>query len=97
MKHANAGIYPYHMPGHKRNVHGQMPEEIIAAAKQYDPARLTKYVLDAATLFHKFYNSCRVKGEDEALMQARLSLCLAAQTVIRNSLNLLKITAPEVM
>ena len=76
---------------------GQMPEEIIAAAKQYDPARLTKYVLDAATLFHKFYNSCRVKGEDEALMQARLSLCLAAQTVIRNCLNLLKITAPEVM
>ena len=74
-----------------------LPEEIIGAAKNYDPARLTHYVIDIATLFHKFYNACRVKGEEESLMQARLALCIATRTVIENVLGLLKITAPESM
>ena len=42
----------------------QCPQEIINAAKNYDPARLTHYLMDVATLFHKFYNACRVQGED---------------------------------
>ena len=75
----------------------QLPNEIISAAKNYDPARLTHFVIDVATLFHKFYNACRVKGEDEALMQARLSLCLAVRTTLKNVLALLKISAPESM
>ena len=75
----------------------QCPREIIAAAKNYDPARLTHYLMDVATLFHKFYNACRVQGEDEALMQARISLCMATRTVLANLLSLLKITAPESM
>lgn len=71
--------------------------EIISAAKDYDPARITRYVITLANLFHKFYNSCRVKGEEESLMQARLQLCLAVRTVIRNVLTMFKITAPENM
>ena len=74
-----------------------LPDEIIAAAHNYDPARMTHYVIDAATLFHKFYNACRVKGEDESLMQARLALCQATRTVLENVLELLKISAPESM
>ena len=74
-----------------------LPDEIIAAAHNYDPARMTHYVIDAATLFHKFYNACRVKGEDESLMQARLALCQATRTVLENVLGLLKISAPESM
>ena len=74
-----------------------LPEEIVGAAKNYDPARLTHYVIDTATLFHKFYNACRVKGEEEPLMQARLALCMATRIVIENVLGLLKITAPESM
>ena len=53
--------------------------------------------MDLAGLFHKFYNSCRVKGEEEPLMQARLTLCEATRTTLRNALSLLKITAPETM
>ncbi len=75
----------------------QLPDEIIAVAKDYDPAGLTHYVIDVATLFHKFYNACRVKGEDEALMQARLTLCGAVKMVVRNVLGLMKIEAPETM
>lgn len=76
---------------------GALPSEIEASAKEYDPARLTRYILDLATLFHKFYNSKRVKGENEPLMQARLNLCIAVRSVIRNVLSMLKINAPETM
>lgn len=72
-------------------------EEIISAAKSYDPTKITRYVTQLATLFHKFYNSCRVKGEDESLMQARLNLCLAVKSVIKNVLEMFKITVPESM
>ena len=74
-----------------------LEDEIIAAAKEYDPSRITRFVYDTATLFHKFYNACRVKGDDEQLMQARIALCLAARTVIANILNMFKISAPESM
>ena len=71
--------------------------EIIVAAKDYDPARITRYVITLATLFHKFYNACRVKGDDESLTQARLSLCVAVSTVIENVLHMFKINAPDAM
>ena len=71
--------------------------EIIASAKAYDPAKITHYVEELATKFHKFYSACRVKGEDESLMMARLNLCSATATVIKNVLDLLKIEAPEKM
>ena len=76
---------------------GAMPDEIIEAARCYDPARLTKYAIDVATMFHKFYNACRVKCDDAELMQARLPLCLSVRTVLRNMLCLLKVEAPETM
>lgn len=71
--------------------------EIIEAAKDYDPARITRYVITLANLFHKFYNACRVKGEAEGLAAARLSLCCAVSTVICNVLSMFKISAPESM
>ena len=75
----------------------RFPAEIIEAAKAYDPAKMTRYALDLATLFHKFYTACKVYGEDEALMQARLGLCMAARSVLENVLAILKIDAPETM
>ena len=71
--------------------------EIVGAAQDYDPARITRYVITLATLFHKFYNACRVKGEDESLTAARLYLCGATSTVICNVLSMFKISAPETM
>lgn len=75
----------------------ELTNEIINSAKSYDPAKMTHYAVELATKFHKFYNACRVKGEEEALMQARLNLCNATLTVIKNVLAMLKITAPETM
>lgn len=71
--------------------------EIVSSAKAYDPAKITHYVIELATLFHKFYNAQRVMVDDEGLMQARLYLCTAVKDTIKNILTMLKITAPEVM
>lgn len=75
----------------------QFPEEIVDAAKNYDPARITRYTTDLATLFHKFYNACKVIGDDEPLMQARIALCEATRTTLKNALTVLGITAPVSM
>lgn len=75
-----------------------LTDEIVAAAKSYDPAKITHYVIELATLFHKFYNAQRVMLDDnEGLMQARLFLCNAVKDTIYNILTMLKITAPKVM
>ncbi len=74
-----------------------LTDEIIASAKNYDPAKITRYAVELATLFHKFYNACRVGIEDESLMQARLSLCLCVRTVLRNVLTMFSISVPESM
>ena len=76
---------------------GALPEEIAEAAQQYDPARITRYCMDLAAGFHKFYNSCRVRGEAEPLMQARLALCACVRDTLANLLRMFKITAPEQM
>lgn len=72
-------------------------DEIIRSAEKLDPSIITKYSMNLATLFHKFYNACRVKIENEQLMQARLMLCISTRTTLRNVLNLLKVSAPDSM
>lgn len=74
-----------------------LTDEVITAAKTYDPARITHFVIELATLFHKFYNAQRVIADDEGLMQARLYLCVAVKDTIKNILTMLKISAPERM
>ena len=71
--------------------------EIVNAAKDYDPTKITRYVTQLATLFHKFYNACRVKGEAEELVQARLALCMCVKAVIKNVLTMFNISCPESM
>ena len=75
-----------------------LPQEIELAAKAYDPAKLTKYAIDLATLFHRFYDGCSVKNAGDAeLMNARILLSLAVRQTLRNVLTILKIEQPEKM
>lgn len=74
-----------------------LTDEYVSAAVAYDPAKITRYVIDLATLFHKFYNANRVIDENETLMRARLTLCKAVKQVIKNVLETLKISVPESM
>lgn len=74
-----------------------LPDCINEAAKDYNPSKITKYLCDLAQLFHKFYDNCKIKGEEENTLQSRLSLCVATKTVFKNLLDLLKVDAPEKM
>jgi len=74
-----------------------LPNVVNESAKAYDPAKMTRYAVEIATMFHKFYSQCRVKGESEEIMQARLGLCGAVKQIIKNILDMLKITCPESM
>lgn len=74
-----------------------LPDTISEAAKERNPSDITKYLTELAQHFHKFYDSCPIKGAEEQILQSRLSLCIAAKTVLKNLLDMLKIEAPEKM
>lgn len=74
-----------------------LPDEIVQAAKTLEPHRLTHYAHDLASLFHTFYNSCRVLTDEEELRKARLILVNATRIALRNVLNILGVSAPERM
>lgn len=74
------------------------PAEVEAAARAYDPSRVTKYTTELATLFHKFYDACSVKNaETPELRCARANLSRAAAQTIRNAMSVLRIDCPESM
>ena len=76
---------------------GDYPEEIAAAARDRAPHRIARYAHELAGLFHSFYNGCRVLGVEPELTTARLALVTASQRVLRHSLGILGVDAPEKM
>ena len=75
----------------------QYPQEIHLAARDYDPSRINRYLVSLAGDFHRFYNACRIKGEEPAVLGARLKLADSVRQVLANGLNLLGVSAPEKM
>ena len=73
------------------------PEVLKNSAKFMEPHRLTFYLMVLASVFHAYYNKHRVLTDDPALSRGRLYLVKAVQTVIRNGLTLLGVSAPEKM
>ena len=73
------------------------PEEIARAAAEFAPQRIARYSHELAGAFHSFYNKCRIVGQEPPLASARLALVLAAGRVIRHSLGILGVSAPEKM
>jgi arginyl-tRNA synthetase len=70
---------------------------VVDAAKDRAPHRVAEYAHNVASDFHSFYTDCVVLGPDDVLSSGRLSLCLAAKTVLASSLHLLGVSAPEKM
>ena len=75
----------------------QYPNEIALAARDYDPSRINRYLTGLAGEFHRFYNACRIKGEEAGVQAARLKLADSVRLVLANGLGLLGVTAPEKM
>ncbi|MHB8475220.1 MAG: arginine--tRNA ligase [Steroidobacteraceae bacterium] len=76
---------------------GAFPEVVRQCAAQRAPHSLVHYLRDLAHDFHTNYSAHQFIVEDGALRDARLTLAVAAQTVIRNGLDLLGVSAPETM
>ncbi len=73
------------------------PEELRQAARNYDPSRINRYLIELAGDFHRFYNVCRVRGEEPRLQAARLKLADTVRLVLANGLALLGVSAPAKM
>ena len=76
---------------------GDYPEEVSAAARDRAPHRIARYAHELAGQFHSFYNACRVLGVAPELTAARLALVTATQRVLRHSLGILGVAAPDKM
>jgi len=75
----------------------EFPSLIEEIASTSEPHRLTYYLIELAGSFHRYYNKHRVISNDRALSQARLCLSLGVKILIKNGLNLLGLSAPEIM
>jgi arginyl-tRNA synthetase len=75
----------------------QFPETIDKAAQAYEPSTMSRYLLDLAQDFNRFYNTCRIIGEAASVEASRLALVNAVAVVLRRGLYLLGLTAPEQM
>ena len=75
----------------------ELPEEVRLAARDYDPSRINRYLVELAGSFHRFYNTCRCMVDDPALRAARLKLADTTRAVIAGGLHLLGVSAPEKM
>ena len=73
------------------------PESVESACFGFEPQRITTYLHEVATAFHKFYHEHRVVTPERDLSIARLALCRASKTVLANGCKILGISAPERM
>lgn len=70
---------------------------VKVAMEKYEPSVITRYVLQVAKDFNKFYNNCQINSAEEQLKYARLHLVQATTIVIQNALELLGIETVEEM
>lgn len=73
------------------------PDTIEACVKNFEPHRMTFYLVDLASSFHRYYNKFRILDDNRELRIARVALCEGVRTVIKEGLRLIGIEAVEVM
>lgn len=75
----------------------RFPEAVARAGEGYEPSEVTRYIVDVAQSFNKFYHDEHILTEDIEEREAKLLLTFAAKQTIKNGLALLGIKAPEKM
>lgn len=75
----------------------QFEDEVLSSAEYFEPNRITTYLEELATAFHKFYTFSRILGTEKNLSEARLALAEATKIVLANGLSILGVKAPERM
>lgn len=72
-------------------------KSIMTAMKKNEPHIVTRFVLDLAQAFNKFYHNSPILVEDDDLRAARLALVEATRQTIENALKILGMKAPQKM
>ena len=67
------------------------------AIDKYEPSFVTRYAVNLASAFNKFYNACPILSEEEELKNARLFLTYSVNKVLKTALTLIGLQAPEKM
>ena len=75
----------------------RFPEVIFEISQNYQVHHLARYAFELANKFHKFYEKYRIISEDQKITEARLSLVKTVHNVLRESLNLMGLQAPQKM
>ncbi len=75
----------------------QFPETVREAVKRNEPSMVTRYSVDLAQAFNKFYYECRILDGSMAERAAKIELTSAARQVIATALYLIGVEAPERM
>lgn len=71
---------------------------VIDGAVNRAPHKIATYIQRLATLFHSFYNECKVVDENDFdLSCQRLALVEATKITLKNALDLIGVSAPEKM
>ena len=74
----------------------KFPEKVLAAIKDYEPSVITRYILDVAAAFNRFYHECKIMGaESEEIRNTRCVLTLATKTVLGNAFELICLKKEE--
>ena len=95
--HADASLLTHETERALIKALSRYPETVRAAARGYDPSHIDRCIQDLAGCFHRFYNACRIRGEEPGIRGARLRLAEAVRIVLRNGLSLIRVDAPEKM
>ncbi len=73
------------------------PDVVKESGERYEPSIITRYIVDVAQMFNRFYHDEHILVDDEKERKAKLLLVFAAMETIRNGLGLLGIEAPDRM
>ena len=74
----------------------RFPEKVKDALAQYEPSVITRYILDVASAFNRFYHDCQIlSADDEKVKKTRIILTAATKTVLGNAFGLICLKKPE--
>jgi len=74
----------------------QYEEKVLTAIRDYEPSVITRFILDVAVAFNKFYHECKIAtAEDETVRATRIKLTEAAKYVLGSAFSLICLKKTE--
>lgn len=101
VRKAREGFDPSYLTGESSHALTSLlyrfPDVVLEAGEKYEPSIVTRHLVDIAQAFNKFYHDEHILVDNEDEKVAKVAMVIAAQTAIRNGLDMLCMKAPEKM